>query len=79
MRQGRVVRVLAVAGVLLAIGVALCAFDDDGVDDLCLMSLALHGSMLGLLPLPVAGQIEWRPVASHPSMYVDLPSPPPRA
>jgi len=73
------VRLIALVGILLVLGVVVCAFDDDDTSDLCLMSLALLGSALGLSPLTVVGRLELSRVRACPSLLPELPSPPPKA
>jgi hypothetical protein len=81
MPRAAYMRLGALVGVLLVLGVLLCVFDgDDGLStDLCLMSLALLGSALALLPLPVVGRLEFRWLPTYALLLADLPSPPPRA
>jgi hypothetical protein len=73
------VRSVALVGVILLLGVALCLLDgDDGAGcDLCLVSLAL-GSTLALLPLPVVGRLEFTRLPTRPLLLVDLALPPPK-
>jgi hypothetical protein len=80
MRTTTLLRLVALGAVVLVIGVALCAFDDDGSnDDLCRVSLATAGGTLMVWSFAVIG----RPVPGIPETYrlllADLPSPPPRA
>jgi hypothetical protein len=73
------VRLLALLGVFLVLGAALCVFDDGDTSDLCLLSLALLAGALALSPLTVVGRLEPRPVWAYPSLLADLPAPPPKA
>ena len=79
MSRSELVRLMALVGVLLVLGVAVCAFDDDDNADLCLMTLALLGSTLALSPLPVVGRLELRRAPAYPSLLTDRPPPPPKA
>lgn len=77
----RVLRLMALAGIVLMLGVAFCVFDgDNGLNsDLCLMSLAMPTGTLMILSLALAGGL----VLGHPEIYrlllADLASPPPKA
>jgi len=75
------IKLMALAGIVLMLGVVLCVFDgDDGLNsDLCLMSLAMPTGTLMILCLALAGGL----VLSSPETYrlvlADLSSPPPKA
>lgn len=77
-RRG-LVRVVALVGVLLTLGVVMCVFDGHDTGDLCLISLALLGSAFAFSPLPVVERFELRRARTYPSLLVDRPSPPPKS
>ncbi len=75
------IRLMALGGIVLLLGVALCVFDDDdGLNsDLCLMSLAIPTSILVMLFLALAGCLVLSPSATYRPPLADLSSPPPKA
>jgi len=79
MSRAGLFRLIAVVGILLILGVVACVFDGDDSGDLCLISLALLGSVLALSPLRVAERLEWRRARTYPFLLADLPPPPPKS
>ena len=79
MSQAGVVRVVALVGVLLTLGAALCVFDNHGTGYLCLISLALLSSACAFSPLPFAVLLELKPARTYLSLLTDCPSPPPKS
>jgi len=75
------IRLMALAGIVLMLAVALCVFaGDHGLNsDLCLMSLAIPTGTQIMLFLPLVERL----VLSRPETYrlllADLSSPPPKA
>jgi len=81
MRRDRLIKLLALAGIVLVLAVALCVFDGDhGLNsDLCLMSLTIPTGTQVILFLALVESL----VLSRPETYrlllADLSSPPPKA
>jgi len=75
------VRLIAVIGMVLMLGVALCVFDGHhGLNsDLCLMSLAIPTGTLIILFLALAGGLLLSPPEAYRLLLSDLSSPPPKA
>lgn len=81
MPRDKLIKLMAVAGIVLMLAVAFCVFDrDDGLNsDLCLMSLAIPTGTLMILFLALAGALVLSPPETYRLLLADLSSPPPKA
>ncbi len=75
------IKLMALAGIVLMLAVALCVFDGDhGLNsDLCLISLAIPTGTQIILFLALAGGLLLSPPETYRLLLADLSSPPPKA
>jgi len=75
------IKLMALAGIVLMLAVALCVFDGDhGLNsDLCLMSSAIPTGTQIILFLALAGGFLLSPPETYRLLLADLSAPPPRA
>ena len=72
-------RILALAAVMLLVGISLCILDDGTGVDLCsVVLLPVAGLALGAVP-PLVGRLVPVQVPIHPGAPLERPVPPPRA
>lgn len=80
MTRGTLFRLVALGAIVLMVGAAVCAFDDDASgDDLCMISLATVALVAVVCFLAVLGDPVSRPPGFYCLLPADLPSPPPKA
>jgi hypothetical protein len=75
------IELMALAGIVLMLAIALCVFDGgDGLNsDLCLMSLAIPTGTLIILFLALVGGLVLSPPETYRLFLADRSSPPPKA
>jgi hypothetical protein len=71
-------KLLALAAVLLVVAVAVCAFDDDSGNDLCMVSLATLAAILMAWSLAVTGRLGPGIPVSYSLLLADPLPPPPK-
>lgn len=81
MPKTTLIRLIALCGVVLMLGVAFCVFDgDDGLNsDLCLMSFAIPAGTVIIVFLALTGSLLSSPPETYRLLRADLSSPPPKA
>lgn len=76
-----VVKLMALAGIVLMLAITLCVFDGahEPNGDLCLLSLAIPTGILIILFLTLTGSVLVSSPETYRLLLADLSSPPPKA